>query len=137
MLGLTAIVWYRYLPDKEYKCLTISDEQKDITTSLVEPHNERYEVITVGDKVARISCYNDSGTMANGEQTFMGAVAVSDRSIKLNSTVYVEDFGEFKITDRTNKRIHKQFGMLTIDIYSPDCDKYFGVKYKKYVINNL
>ena len=69
-----------------------------------------------------------------GEQTFIGAVAVSDRSIKLNSIVYVEDFGEFKITDRTNQRIQKEFGMLTIDIYSPDCDKYFGVKFKKYII---
>ena len=90
------------------------------------------EIIEV-DKIARISCYIDKGTMANGEQTRHGVVAVSDRTIPLNSQVYVEGFGELKITDRTNKRIHKEFGILTIDIWmtKQECEE-FGLKYLKY-----
>jgi 3D (Asp-Asp-Asp) domain-containing protein len=90
------------------------------------PNIAKFEVIEV-NLIARITCYNDSGIMANGKYTYSGAVAVSDRTISLNSKVYVEGYGIMDITDRTAKWVHEKHG-LTIDIYSPDCDKTFGVK---------
>ena len=65
--------------------------------------------------------------MSNGDITYIGAVAVSDRSIPLNSEIYVEGYGVMTVADRTAKWIWEQRGM-TIDIYSPDCNKNFGVK---------
>jgi len=91
-----------------------------------------YEIIEV-NQTAKITCYNDSGTMANGEQTFVGAVAVSDRSIPLNSHIYVEGYGIMKVADRTAKWIWETKGMV-IDIYDPNCDRSFGVKRKSYTL---
>jgi hypothetical protein len=67
MLGLTALVWYRYdksIQTYEPKPPTISNEQKDITTSLVEPHNERYEVIyeTPKDLIIRLTVNSQVST---------------------------------------------------------------------------
>ena len=82
---------------------------------------------------ARITCYNNTGTMANGEQTFIGAVATSDRSIPMNTLVFIQGYGIMKISDKTAKWVHEKHG-LTFDIYDPNCSKKFGVKRLKYEI---
>ena len=91
------------------------------------------EVLGVGlgvesiTKTARITCYRDFGKMANGKITYPLAVAASDRSIPLNTKIYIEGYGELTITDRTAKWVHEKYG-TTFDLYMPDCDMNFGVK---------
>jgi 3D (Asp-Asp-Asp) domain-containing protein len=87
------------------------------------------EVIPVTE-VARVTCYNDFGTMASGRTTYPGAVAVSDRSIPLGSEIYVEGYGIMTVEDRTNIRFAK-IKPMTIDIYmniSREECLIFGVK---------
>ena len=64
--------------------------------------------------------------MANGEYPYLGAVAVSDRSIPLNSEVAIYQktlkdgtkyFKVYDVKDRTALFIHREHG-LTIDIYT-------------------
>lgn len=67
MLGLTVVVWYRYshsIETYEPKPLTISNEQKDLTVSLVEPYSERYEVIyeTPKDLITRLTVNSQVST---------------------------------------------------------------------------
>lgn len=82
-------------------------------------------------KTARISCYNDYGTTASGITTRKGIVATSDRSIPMGTKIYIEGYGEMLVADKTALWVHNKFG-LTFDIYSPDCDKYFGIKHLTY-----
>jgi 3D (Asp-Asp-Asp) domain-containing protein len=130
MLGLTALVWYRYLPDKEYKGKTISNEQEKLTVSQLEP----LSLIVVDTKV-RVSCYVDTGTMAGSKQTYKGAVAVSDRSIPMGTKIYLQDFGEMTVEDKTAKWVHTKFYLPTIDVWMTEKEcKEFGLKELSYVI---
>lgn len=103
----------------------------EITRPTAEINYKHKEIIY--DKKARITCYNDSGTMANGEHTFIGAVATSDRSIPMNTPVFIQGYGIMKISDKTAKWVYEKYG-LTFDIYDPNCSKKFGVKYLGYAI---
>ena len=96
---------------------------------------QSYVEVVVMTDIARISCYIDLGQMASGEYVYDGAVATSDRSIPMGTKVMIEGFGVMTIEDKTNKRIHKEFGMLTLDIWMTpeDCSKW-GLKYRKYKI---
>lgn len=99
------------------------------------PAPDLYEIIEV-DKVARITCYVDKGIMASGRYTYPGAVATSDRTIPFGTKIYVEEFGEMIVEDRTNKRF-ENVEPMTIDIYftgtRQECLD-FGVKYLSYKI---
>ena len=87
------------------------------------------------NQIARLTCYGEAGTMANGEETHKGVVAVSDRHIKLGTKIKIRGVGEFTIEDRTNKRFDKS--PMTIDIFDPKCNKSFGVKYSDYYLENI
>lgn len=66
---------------------------------------------------ARITEYGWTGrTMASGNYPYVGAVAVSDRSIPLGTRVSIDDT-VYTIEDRTAQWVHKKFG-FTIDVYS-------------------
>lgn len=82
-------------------------------------------------KTARITCYNDYGITASGLITQKGIVATSDRTIPMKTKIFIEDYGEMLIADKTAKWINEKRG-LTFDIYDPNCDKNFGVKYRTY-----
>lgn len=95
---------------------------------------KRPELIKV-DNIARVSCYIDKGTMANGQYTYHGAVAFSDRSVPLNQDIYVEGFGEMFIADRTALWVHEKYDVPTIDVWMTEEDcKAFGLKYLSYKI---
>lgn len=66
---------------------------------------------------AWITRYNHAGVMASGKQTYVGAVAVSDRSIPLGTKIKVGS-KLYTVEDRTAKLVHARQG-LTIDIYDP------------------
>lgn len=92
------------------------------------------EVIEVNVK-ARVSCYTDIGTMAGGKQTYKGAVAVSDRSIPMGTKIYLQDFGEMTVEDKTAKWVHTKFDLPTIDVWMTEKEcKEFGLKKLNYVI---
>jgi len=95
----------------------------------------KIELIKV-NRIARVTCYTDKGIMANGDYTYPGAVAFSDRSVSLNQNIYVEEFGEMYIADRTAKWVHEKYTVSTIDIWmtEEECKK-FGMKYLSYIIN--
>ena len=86
-------------------------------------------------ETARISCYVDKGLMASGKYVYPGAVATSDRSIPMGTEAYIEGVGLVTIDDKTNKRIHNEFGMLTLDVWmtEEECAEW-GLKYRKYII---
>ena len=113
---------YKPISDGQGNLIPLQDIKA--TTGQIEPLELKIEQVS---KTTRVTCYNDFGTMSNGDITYIGAVAVSDRSIPLNSEIYVEGYGVMTVADRTAKWIWEQRGM-TIDIYSPDCNKNFGVK---------
>jgi len=71
---------------------------------------------------AWITVYTDVGTMASGKQTYLGATAVSDRSLKFGTTIAVEGLGVFKVEDYTAKWVHARQG-LTIDLWLPITNK--------------
>lgn len=106
-----------------------------ITVEKTWEHTAEFSAYSLSeeDGEARITCYNDQGTMANGEQTFIGAVATSDRSIPMNTLIFIEGYGVMKISDKTALWVHEERG-LTFDIYDPNCSKDFGVKKLKYKI---
>lgn len=76
---------------------------------------------------ASITKYRATGyPMANGKMPYIGAVAVSDRSIPLNSQIAIESeilsdstkvFKVYDVKDRTALWVHEKHG-LTIDIYT-------------------
>lgn len=100
------------------------------STGLVEP---KIEVVGVRH-TARATCYTDKGVMANGDYVHPGAVAVSDRSIHLNSKIYVEGYGEMVVADRTALWVWEKYGM-TIDIWMTEEEcKEFGLKKLTYKI---
>lgn len=102
------------------------------TTSLVEPQHSLPEVVYV-DKIARVSCYIDKGLTASGEYVRHGIVAVSDRSIPMDSQLYLEGFGIMDVRDKTAKWIHEKYPVMTIDVWmtEEECDN-FGLKYLTY-----
>ena len=100
------------------------------TTSQLEPLS-----LIVVDTKARVSCYVDVGTMASGKQTYKGAVAVSDRSIPMGTKMYLEEFGEMTVEDKTAKWVHTKFALPTIDVWMTEKEcKEFGLKTLSYVI---
>lgn len=105
------------------------------TTITPEP---KVEVIGV-NQTARVSCYVDKGIMANGKYVYDGAVAFSDRSVPLNTKVYIEGFGIMDIADRTALWVDEKYPVPTIDIWmdmsNEDCLKW-GVKYLSYTLIN-
>ena len=54
--------------------------------------------------------------MAGGKQTYKGAVAVSDRLIPMGTKIYLEEFGEMTVEDKTAKWVHTKFDLPTIDV---------------------
>jgi len=115
------------------------DEVVEYTQITVEPHHEAIkgivESIVEVDKMARVTCYIDTGLMANGKYTYYGAVAFSDRTVPLNQNIYVEGFGEMFIADRTAQWVHDKYPVPTIDIWMTEADcKAFGMKYLSYKI---
>jgi 3D (Asp-Asp-Asp) domain-containing protein len=101
-------------------------------TSLIEPQNSPPEVVYVS-KTARVSCYIDEGLTASGEYVRHGIVAVSDRSIPMDSSLYLEGFGIMDVRDKTAKWVHEKYPVMTIDIWmtAEEC-KEFGLKYLTY-----
>ena len=79
---------------------------------------------------ARITCYSDYGTMADGHITHPGALATSDRTIPFGTNLYISG-AIYTVEDRTAKYVDKKFKYHTLDIYQKDC-KGFGVKIKYY-----
>ena len=47
-----------------------------------------------------ITMYCDHGTMANGQQTHLGAVATIQRDIPFGTTVVIEGMGTYVVEDR-------------------------------------
>lgn len=94
----------------------------------------KIELIEI-NKIARVTCYTDKGIMANGDYVYPGAVAFSDRSVSLNQNIYIEEFGEMYIADRTAKWVHEKYSVPTIDIWMTEEEcKNFGMKYLNYKI---
>mgnify|MGYP001599707856 FL=1 len=82
-----------------------------------EVKEEPYEEV-----MARITKYGATGNpMANGDMPFVGAVALSDRSIPLGTRIILSG-KEYVVKDRTAKWVHDKFG-LTVDIYSNETEK--------------
>jgi len=107
-----------------------SYESYRASTSQLEPLS-----LIVVDKKARVSCYVDIGTMAGGKQTYKGAVAVSDRSIKMGTKIYLEGFGEMTVEDKTALWVHTKFPLPTIDVWMSEKEcKDFGLKTLNYKI---
>lgn len=129
-----SVIWLKYLSEKEYKGLNISNEYLKRTTVANLPSTSTIEVYQV-DKKARVSCYIDTGIMAGGKQTYKGAVAVSDRSIPMGTKIYIESFGEMTVEDKTAKLVHIKFTLPTIDIWMTEKEcKEFGLKELSYII---
>ncbi|MEI6529657.1 MAG: hypothetical protein WCN88_04690 [Candidatus Falkowbacteria bacterium] len=125
----TLLVLWQNNTQCNYKGINYQLQEEKLTTSQLDA----LELIIV-DTPTKITCYNDDTfNMANGKKVADGYVAVSDRSIPLNSKIYVSGYGEMIVGDRTNLRIWKQKGMV-IDIWSKDCDLSFGVKKGFYTI---
>ena len=112
----------------------ITPRQTSCEQSIKEqPETKQIEVEVAGE-LARVTCYNDFGTMASGMITYPGAVAVSDRSIPLGTEIYVEGYGIMTIEDRTNIRF-AEIKPMTIDIYmniSREECLIFGVQHLSY-----
>jgi hypothetical protein len=86
-----------------------------------EKINIKHYVKETGEVVkARITCYEDKGIMASGKYVYAGAIATSDRTIPFGTKIIYKG-KTYMVEDRTNKRIHKEFGMLTIDIWQESC----------------
>ncbi len=115
--------------NKLEKGIIYHNEDLNVATS-------QFEFIEVNN-MARISCYTDTGIMANGKYTYSGAVAFSDRSIPLNTKIYVSGFGEMRIEDRTALWVDEKYPVPTIDIWMTEKDcKDFGLKYDTYILIN-
>jgi 3D (Asp-Asp-Asp) domain-containing protein len=105
-------------------------DTENSTTSLVEPHNERYEYVSM---VARVSCYTDKGLTASGEYVRHGIVAVSDRNISMKSQLYLEEFGIMDVRDKTATWVRDKYPVMTIDVWMTEEEcKEFGLKYLTY-----
>lgn len=88
------------------------------STVSYERPEEAQHVVSV---LASVTKYGPTGNpMANGEMPYIGAVAVSDRTIPLG-TVIVLDGKEYTVKDRTAKWVHDRHG-LTVDIYSEEAE---------------
>ena len=108
--------------------------KKEFKQEQIKPVITPIELIEVNNK-ARVSCYTDIGTMAGGKQTYKGAVAVSDRLIPMGTKIYLEEFGEMTVEDKTAKWVHTKFDLPTIDVWMTEKDcKEFGLKKLNYVI---
>ena len=96
--------------------------------------------------VASITKYLATGNpMANGEMPYIGAVAISDRSIPLNSQVAIESgilqdgtkvFRVYDVKDQTALWVHERNG-LTIDIYTEESEReaiQFGRQTKQIIL---
>ena len=84
--------------------------------------------------IARVTCYRDTGTMANGNYTRPGSVASSDRTIPFGTRINIQGIGNFTVEDRTAAWVDAKFRFPTFDIWSEDCDKNFGAKELPYAI---
>jgi hypothetical protein len=122
LLGMSFITWQiNGLYDN------LIEETQSVNTKVEQVEEElNYRV-----EPARITCYLATGnTMANGEYPSVGQVAISDRSIPLNTKVELNGI-EYNIGDRTNKRF-ESFDLMTIDIFvdwtEQECLD-FGVQY--------
>lgn len=125
LILLVASIWLCMTPIFE-SSINYQELIKNSTTDQLEANNE----VVVNTQQARITCYNWTGSkMANGLYPKEGYVATSDRTIPLGNIIEIEGI-KYEVGDRTNKRIHNQFGMLTIDIYKNDCDLNFGAHKK-------
>lgn len=96
-------------------------------------HNMLMSNINRG-QLARITCYGATGNvMANGEYPYYGAVASSDRTIKLGTEVII-DGQTFTVKDRTAKWVNEEFEYPTFDVYRDDCSMEYGAKIIKVLI---
>ena len=107
-------------------------DQPSPLESLKPPTNAFNGRIRASGTVASITKYLATGNpMANGEAPYIGAVAISDRTIPLNSQVAIEDgelsdgtkvFRVYDVKDRTALWVHERNG-LTIDIYTEESEQ--------------
>jgi 3D (Asp-Asp-Asp) domain-containing protein len=126
----TFLVLWQYNAQCEYQGVSSQLQEEKLTTSQLEP----LSLIVVDTKV-RVSCYVDTGTMASGKQTYKGAVAVSDRRIPMGTKIYLEEFGEMTVEDKTAKWVDTKFELSTIDVWMTEKEcKEFGLKTLSYVI---
>ncbi len=130
--GLFALLISPKMPQFDLGGINIPKSDLNATTSLVEPQNSLPEVVYVS-KTARVSCYVDEGLTASGEYVRHGIVAVSDRTIPMDSQLYLEGFGIMDVRDKTAKWIHEKYPVMTIDVWmtAEEC-KEFGLKYLTY-----
>ena len=77
--------------------------------------------------------FND-GIMASGKKVYVGAVAVSDRTISLGSKITIDN-KQYTVEDRTAQWIHNRQG-LTVDIFSNNYQEAlkFGKQLKTVII---
>ena len=106
--------------------LLLNKKIEEIKAQIIKPVN------------ARITKYGWTGNrMANGEYPYIGAVAISDRSIPLGSKVVIDDV-KYDVKDYTSLWVWEKFG-LTVDIYSEESENEmlkFGRRNKEaYLIN--
>jgi 3D (Asp-Asp-Asp) domain-containing protein len=88
---------------------------------------------------ARITKYGWTGNrMSNTEYPHIGAVATSDRTVKLGTRIIINDI-EYIVKDRTAKWVNEEFKHQTFDIYSEDTEAEmleFGAQIMKVIIIN-
>jgi hypothetical protein len=125
MFLFVILSFYFWLLNASYDRLI--EEAKEMNTKVEQVEEEvNYRIEPV-----RITCYLATGNrMANGKYPSVGQVAVSDRSIPLNTKIELNGI-EYNIGDRTNKRF-EDFDLMTIDIFvdwtREQCLE-FGVQY--------
>lgn len=139
MLGLTALVWHRYLPDKQYKGLTISNGTELTPTSLVEPHS-----VYVVDNKTTFTAYTLSveetdstpciGSGNNNLCELRKTTQIcASRDLPLDTLIYIENIGECVIKDRLNIR-YKGSNRVDILMETRQEALNFGKRELKYVI---
>ena len=132
LTGVFALIISPKMAQIDLGGINIPKTDLNATTSLVEPKNSLPEVVYVG-KTARVSCYVDKGLTASGEYVRPGIVAVSDRTIPMDSQLYLESFGIMDIRDKTATWVRDKYPVMTIDVWmtEEECDN-FGLKYLTY-----
>lgn len=132
LIGVFALTISPKTPKFDLGCINTPETDLNATTSLIEPKNSLPDVVYVSN-TARVSCYVDKGLTASGEYVRPGIVAVSDRTIPMNSQLYLEGFGIMDVRDKTAKWIHEKYPVMTIDVWmtAEEC-KEFGLKYLTY-----
>lgn len=127
LVGVFSLVISLKTPQLENGGHIVQVEDSNATTSLVEP----YTVYV--DQTARVSCYIDKGLTASGEYVRPGIVAVSDRTIPMDSQLYLEGFGVMDVRDKTATWVRDKYPVLTIDVWMTEEEcKEFGLKYLTY-----